>query len=180
MQELGEELREIGEELASEVQDALQEAGSAISQGMGDGQALSGWLQGLLGNWGQYCTWQEQREIAVDSHIENLSLYISNKNGNLRLVGTDDEHISVQLHVKVQADSEEDARQLVSATRRNNEQEEAAATWAGRWERKFAALSLLKLASPPLDGLPGFDQQEWSHINRGVKSSREGKPRTAP
>lgn len=124
LQELGEELREIGEEIASEVQDALQEAGSAISQGMGDGQALSGWLQGLLGNWGQYCTWQEQREIAVDSHIENLSLYISNKNGNLRLVGTDDEHISVQLHVKVQADSEEDARQLVERYLQEQQEQE--------------------------------------------------------
>ncbi|NLW16667.1 MAG: DUF4097 family beta strand repeat protein [Firmicutes bacterium] len=118
--ELGQELREMGEEVASEIREAVEE----IREELENGKEISVWLQGLLGgNPDEHYSWQETRVVPIDGEIKELNLYISNKNGNFRLLATNEEQLTARLSLRVQADSEEEARQLVTSHLHEHQEE---------------------------------------------------------
>lgn len=116
----------LGDEVSSEVRAALREAGSEVNsalnevgeelRNLGRSIDLPGLLQGIFsGASNQHQSWQESKEISVDSSLTSLALAITNKNGHLRLLATDAENITVRLKIRLQADSEGEARKLAAA-----------------------------------------------------------------
>lgn len=120
------ELQGLGEEIGSEIREALQEAGREVNfalnevgeelRSLGRNLDLPGLLQGIFsGDFSKYQTWQETKEVAVDSSIKALDLAVNNKNGSVRLLATDREQITARLNLRLQAASEEEARKLAEA-----------------------------------------------------------------